>query len=263
MPRNQQIQMLGNGQIDYLLKKIGKELDNSRPGFEGERHMPMLDGLLKGYKGRFLGPGTHIEERLERGDKGINDVDEVAKQHDIDYMNIAKRKLNKKELIQEVKKADDKFITDVKKTKDAPMTAKIAGNLINLKSLAEGLNILPMSVFSGGKINTNSPEYKTHIKKLYEPTYLLKQEMNGGKQKGGVLPIVLAILGALSTAGASALGTYIGNKLSGTTSGAGINNPVELPKILKYFETIPKKKQISLLSNVIKDLGDEAFNKIE
>lgn len=33
----------------------------------------------------FLGPGTKLEERLQKGDKGINPLDEAAKQHDIAY----------------------------------------------------------------------------------------------------------------------------------------------------------------------------------
>ena len=32
-----------------------------------------------------MGPGTHLEKRLKRGDKGINHLDRIAKQHDIDY----------------------------------------------------------------------------------------------------------------------------------------------------------------------------------
>ena len=34
---------------------------------------------------QFMGPGTHLEKRLKRGDKGINRLDRIAKQHDIDY----------------------------------------------------------------------------------------------------------------------------------------------------------------------------------
>ena len=34
---------------------------------------------------QFLGPGTKLEQRLKRGDPGINCLDRIAKQHDIDY----------------------------------------------------------------------------------------------------------------------------------------------------------------------------------
>ena len=36
---------------------------------------------------QFLGPGTHLEKRLKRGDQGINRLDRIARQHDIDYSN--------------------------------------------------------------------------------------------------------------------------------------------------------------------------------
>ena len=32
-----------------------------------------------------MGPGTHLEKRLARGDPGINRLDWIEKQHDIDY----------------------------------------------------------------------------------------------------------------------------------------------------------------------------------
>ena len=36
---------------------------------------------------QFLCPGTHLEKRLKRGDEGINRLDRIAKEHDIDYSN--------------------------------------------------------------------------------------------------------------------------------------------------------------------------------
>ena len=37
---------------------------------------------LPGYQ--YIGPGTHLEKRLARGDSGINRLDRIAKAHDID-----------------------------------------------------------------------------------------------------------------------------------------------------------------------------------
>ena len=34
---------------------------------------------------QYMGPGTHLKKRLARGDPGINRLDNIAKQHDIDY----------------------------------------------------------------------------------------------------------------------------------------------------------------------------------
>jgi len=40
---------------------------------------------VPGYE--FLGPGTHIREKLSNNIKPINDLDEIARWHDIQYMN--------------------------------------------------------------------------------------------------------------------------------------------------------------------------------
>ena len=32
-----------------------------------------------------MGPGTHLKKRIKLGDPGINRLDKIAKQHDIDY----------------------------------------------------------------------------------------------------------------------------------------------------------------------------------
>ena len=34
---------------------------------------------------QYMGPGTHLQKRLARGDPGINRLDRIAKGHDIDY----------------------------------------------------------------------------------------------------------------------------------------------------------------------------------
>ena len=51
---------------------------------------------------QYMGPGTHLEKRLRRGDPGINRLDRIAKQHDIDYSRARN--------IQDKWKADDKMI---------------------------------------------------------------------------------------------------------------------------------------------------------
>jgi len=33
----------------------------------------------------YMGPGTKLAKRLKRGDPGINRLDKIAEQHDIDY----------------------------------------------------------------------------------------------------------------------------------------------------------------------------------
>ena len=38
---------------------------------------------------QYMGPETKLEKRLKRGDFGINRLDRIANQHDIDYAKLA------------------------------------------------------------------------------------------------------------------------------------------------------------------------------
>ena len=51
---------------------------------------------------QYMGPGTHLEKRQKRGDPGINRLDRISKQHDIDYSRARN--------LQDKWKADDKMI---------------------------------------------------------------------------------------------------------------------------------------------------------
>ena len=53
-----------------------------------------------GIEFHWLGPGTKLKKRLARGDPGINGLDKIAKQHDIDYAR--------------AKNLQDKWIADTK-----------------------------------------------------------------------------------------------------------------------------------------------------
>lgn len=76
-------------------KRVGRGLVNSlinRLPFE--LHLP-------GYN--FCGPGTKLEQRIARGDKGINLLDEACKEHDIAYSqtnDIKRRHIADKVLLQ-------------------------------------------------------------------------------------------------------------------------------------------------------------------
>ena len=65
MRRRRRRRQRGRGlDIQKWLGKTGKEF-----------HWP-------GYQ--YMGPGTHLQKRLKRGDPGINRLDRIAKQHDIE-----------------------------------------------------------------------------------------------------------------------------------------------------------------------------------
>ena len=76
-------------------RMIGRDLDVqkwlAKTGIEF--HWP-------GYQ--YMGPGTHLEKRLKHGDPGINRLDRIAKQHDIEYSRARN--------LQDKWKTDDKRI---------------------------------------------------------------------------------------------------------------------------------------------------------
>ena len=60
----------------------------------------LANGHWPGYQ--YMGAGTHLAKRLKRGDPGINRLDKIAKQHDIDY--------SRAKTLEEKWKADTKMI---------------------------------------------------------------------------------------------------------------------------------------------------------
>jgi len=75
---------------------------------------------------QYMGPGTKLAKRLKRGDPGINRLDKIAKQHDIDY-SFAKN-------LQDKWKADTKMIKAIdrlpgKKT----MTERVVKKIMQAK----------------------------------------------------------------------------------------------------------------------------------
>ena len=57
---------------------------------------------------QYMGPGTYLQKRLKRGDPGINRLDRIAKQHDIDYSR-AKTLRDKHAADPKMIKAIDRF----------------------------------------------------------------------------------------------------------------------------------------------------------
>ena len=55
----------------------------------------------------YMGPGTKLEKRLKRGDPGVNRLDRIAKQHDIDY--------SRAKNLQDKRKADAKMIKAIER----------------------------------------------------------------------------------------------------------------------------------------------------
>ena len=78
------------GQTQETLKRK-KPITKRRPqrggGFNIQKWISKL-GIEFHWPGyQYIGPGTKLAKRLKRGDPGINQLDKLAKQHDIDYTN--------------------------------------------------------------------------------------------------------------------------------------------------------------------------------
>jgi len=73
-----------------------------------------------------MGPGTHLEKRLKRGDPGINHIDRISKQHDIDY--------SKAKSLKDKHKADRVMIKRIERLPGRKTrTEKIVKNIMKAK----------------------------------------------------------------------------------------------------------------------------------
>lgn len=86
-------------------------------------HLP-FELHLPGYN--YCGPGTKLQQRLARGDKGINQLDEACKEHDIAYANHIDIGNRHKADLQLMNMAKQRV-----KAKDARTGEKIASWIVN------------------------------------------------------------------------------------------------------------------------------------
>ena len=79
---------------------------------------------------QYMGPGSHLQKRLKRGDPCINRLDRIAKQHDIDYSR-AKNLSDKHAADLKMIKAIDRF--GGRKTNTEKIVKKIMQAKVKLK----------------------------------------------------------------------------------------------------------------------------------
>jgi hypothetical protein len=149
---------IGAGVSDDIYEAYAN-LVGARQEYPGEKH-----AVTSGKTANFLGPGTHIRTRLARGDKPVNDLDNVAKSHDISYMNSLdrlKHTNDKKQFRAEIWKADNEFIDRAKRSKDDPVVGKVASGMIAAKMYAEKAGLMSTRQFSGAgrKEKPKLPEF--------------------------------------------------------------------------------------------------------
>lgn len=77
------------GSVGKVLKReiVGSVVNRAIDALPVELHLP-------GY--RFCGPGTKLSERLARGERGINQLDEACREHDIAYSRFSDNERRRK-----------------------------------------------------------------------------------------------------------------------------------------------------------------------
>ena len=111
------------GRVTKTTKKTGSK----RRGFDIQK-MIAKTGMEFHWPGyQYMGPGTHLEKRLKRGDPGINRLGRVSKQHDIDY-SIARNLADKH-------KADKKMIQSINKFKKKNLTERFVKKVMQTKTM--------------------------------------------------------------------------------------------------------------------------------
>jgi hypothetical protein len=127
-----------NKGISKTLNAIPDSDSNARPGFPGERHAILK--LKNGLPGiaNYMGPGTHITERIERGDPPRTLSDKTAQAHDLRYQSA--------KVPNDIRDADRtmlKALKRIKKNNSDSLTNILQGDrLIRLK-----MALLPKQAF--------------------------------------------------------------------------------------------------------------------
>lgn len=187
----------------FISKGINKAIDK----------LP-FEAHLKGYN--YCGPGTRLQERLARGDRGINPLDEACKLHDIAYAKYSdtdNRRVADKELIERawerVKSTDAKF--------GEKAAAWFVTNAMKVKSKIGGGN----GARRRRRRRKNCPKRRGKGIRKTNSTRQRKRKQH----RGGVLPLLpifagLSAIGSLA-GGASAVAKVIRDSKNSNTGLAG------------------------------------------
>lgn len=194
--------------------------------------LPIELHLPGGY--RYCGPGTRLEERLARGDPGINELDESCKVHDIAY-SLHKDNYNRKLADQRLAESAWKRF----KSSNASLGEKAAAWAVTTTMKAK-------SKLGGGNKRGNGLKLKKReVKKRKGKGSYLKPKRGDGlylkPKRGGALPLVPIF------AGLSALGSLVGGVSTAikAASGKGLRIKHGNGNIKKKRTSLKKKKSQS------------------
>ena len=136
-----------SGEIGTAISNAIPDSDsNARPLFVGEQHALLKLPNGKMARANFMGPGTHIVERLRRGDPPRTLSDKTAKAHDIRYL------LSKNP--DDVRKADNKMIDSLNRLQRMKLDSDFninQGRLIQAKTIGEDIGFLKKGSFADFK----------------------------------------------------------------------------------------------------------------
>lgn len=159
----------GQGLVNTLINKLPFEL-----------HIP-------GYN--YCGPGTLLDKRLARGDQGINPLDEACKAHDIAY--------SKTKDIKE-RHAADKILEEAAsrriRASDVSIGEKMAA--LGVKGIMKGKRKFGMGL--------KTKKRRRAVKKGRGVLKKQRQRVIPIPKRGGFLPFLLPLLGALGAVGGGA-----------------------------------------------------------
>jgi hypothetical protein len=146
--------MRGDGFITDLINKLPSSDSTARPKYPGEKHAILkLPNHMPGIA-NYMGPGTHVIDRLKRGDPGRTPSDTVAKRHDIDF-TLAQTAPNKKIQLKLAREADKHMVKSLKKIQKGAHGGDSFANIqagmkgIEAKMALENRGFLDPSRFSG------------------------------------------------------------------------------------------------------------------
>lgn len=199
---------------------------------------------LPGYN--YCGPGTKLQKRLSRGDRGINPLDDACMQHDIAYTKYTN--------LEDRHKADLELKSMAKRrlrSVDAGTGEKIASWLVNRVMKAKLKSGAGVKHFKAGisKLKTKLKKYKpkndkaaikfAHVaaKKMFSKSGVSVPRVIPLPKTGGLLPLIPIF------AGLSALGSLAGGA-------AGIAKAVNDSKTAqkKFTESVRHNKMLEAIT---------------
>lgn len=129
--------------ISNTAHKVFNKNPEWRPGFPGEKHIPVQtpSGLTRG---NFIGPGTNLDARIERGDMGVAPVDSISRTHDLRY-SIAQN-------VRDIREADKKMVAAVDRVIDTKFNKLAAKRAIQAKMKLEDFGVNPSRFTSFGNV---------------------------------------------------------------------------------------------------------------